>query len=176
MNKHDVDGIEAARLAQAWASARYVVHAGVETLPLTVDGADVSLAIGSTLVPFAVGKTAPAVERRWPAQRYLFISAWNPAAMPVTAPQNQLADTRLQQHLRQRDLAMQAASACDGNGGHHESGWLVLQASVSQADRLARAFGQGGVLVWDAGQAVRLRMMWPKPTSAPDHVYIDGSG
>ncbi|WP_057658710.1 DUF3293 domain-containing protein [Pseudoxanthomonas dokdonensis] len=165
MNIRRIDGTEAARLAQAWLSAHYAVEAG-EDVPFTVDGP----------LAFRVGGTAPVIERCWPAARYLFITAWNPAAVLVPPRHNQLADARLQQQLRQLRLSMHPASACDAGGGCYERGWLVPQATTAQADRLARAFGQGGVLVWDAGQAVRLRMMWPPPPKAPAHRYIDWAG
>ena len=57
-----------------------------------------------------------------------------------------------------------------------EHGCLVLEATLAQADALAKEFGQGGTLCWSAGEPVRLRMMWPRPPQADDDPHTDWIG
>ena len=59
------------------------------------------------------------------------------------------------------------------DGRWREPGWLV--AGIADADlvRLAREFGQVGVLAWRAGEPVRLRMLMPRPLQADGAMHTD---
>src|SRR6476619_1184140 len=84
-----------------------------------------------------VGVQATALESCVPAAGYAFITAWNP------------------------DSA--SASRVDND---REDGGLVLDLPVRDTDRLARRFSQDGVLTWQAGQPVRLRLYHHEPEDA----------
>ena len=92
----------------------------------------------------------------------------------------QLAHRPLQERLHARlhslELAFHPALGCNNQGGMVEHGCLVLDASLDQADALAREFGQGGTLFWEAEAPVRLRMMWPRPPQADGDPHTDWVG
>lgn len=149
---------ERARLATAWAAAHYFVT------------------LGRREWLFCAGQQAPEIERQLMADRYLFITAWNPPPGESDREANDDADERLQQRLREQELAFHPALGCNSRGEMVEDGWFVLDATAEQADALAREFGQGGTLFWEAGQPVRLRMMWPRPPQADGEPHTDWVG
>ncbi len=149
---------ERARLARAWAAAHYFVTVGRQEWL------------------FRTGMTAPEVERQIMANRYLFITAWNPPPGETPRPDNDAAQERLHARLHALGLGFHPALGCDNRGGMVEHGCVVLDATLEQADALAREFGQGGTLFWQSGAPVRLRMMWPRPTQADDDPHTDWIG
>jgi hypothetical protein len=158
MDQHSVPDTEKVRLAAAWASAHYFV----------------SIARRDWL--FTIGQDAEDIERELMAERYLFITAWNPPPGLQARQHNLAADERLQLRLREAALEHHPALGCDARGGAVERGWLVLDAPLPWSDALARDFGQGGTLAWRAGHPVRLRMQWPRPPQAPADDFIDWVG
>lgn len=149
---------ERARLATAWAAAHYFVT------------------LGRKEWLFCTGQHAPEIERQMMAERYLFITAWNPPPGESARELNDAAHERLQQRLHALALSFHPALGCNSQGGMVEYGLFVLDASLEQADALAREFGQGGTLYWQAGQPVRLRMMWPRPPQADGDAHTDWVG
>ena len=89
---------------------------------------------------------------------------------------NDAAQARLEARVQALGLSLHPALGCDNRGGMVEYGCLVLDATLAQADALAREFGQGGTLCWSTGEPVRLRMMWPRPSEAGDDPYTDWVG
>lgn len=146
--------VDAAELAATYARARYAVVLDGDALPLRV------------------GEPAVDVEAYWPLRRYGFITAWNPASVPHSDATNDTANAALGARLDAMALARQPAHAFDDDGRWREAGWLVADIEEGVLDRLAREFGQAGVLAWSFGEAVRLRMMMPRP-SQPVPVYAD---
>lgn len=147
--------VGAAELAAAYAAARYVVMLEGDTLAL------------------AVGQRAADLEAYWTGQRYLFITAWNPASEPHSDAANRTADALLVGQLdalRARRLSAWAESA---DTSWREPGWLVADLDTSTANTLAEEFGQAGILVWERGQPVRLRMLVPRPADAARMDCID---
>ena len=112
-----------------------------------------------------VGALAPALERAMPARSYGFITAWNPGSQS-SRPDNDRADAALVAELDALQIRRHRAFASDPEGGHREDGWLVLDLPLAGIDRLARRFGQDGVLAWRAGLAVRLRLYHSRPDTA----------
>jgi hypothetical protein len=149
---------ERARLATAWAAAHYFV------------------ALGRQEWLFRTGLTAADVERQIMATRYLFITAWNPPPGDTSRPLNDAAQERLHARVQALGLSFHPALGCNSQGGMVEHGCLVLDATPEQADVLAREFGQGGTLFWQAGEPVRLRMMWPRPAQADGDPHTDWVG
>lgn len=146
--------VDAAELAATYARARYAV---------VLDGDALSLRVGEPAVD---------VEAYWPLRRYGFITAWNPASVPHSEVANDTANAALGARLDAMALARQPAHAFDEDGRWREAGWLVADIEEGVLDRLAREFGQAGVLAWSCGERVRLRMMMPRPSrSVP--VYED---
>lgn len=153
-----VPGPEKRRLSKAWKAAHYFVSAGWREWL------------------FIVGQTAAEVERQLPAQGYLFITAWNPPPGESTRESNLRADERLQARLAELGVVHHAALGCDAHGSNVERGWLALDVPLHIADALAREFGQGGTLYWEAGEPVRLRMLWAHPSEPGDDESIDWVG
>ncbi len=156
--KGDVPDAERARLAIAWAAAHYFVT------------------IGRKEWLFCAGLTTPEIERQVMADRYLFITAWNPPPGEASRADNDAAQARLEARVQALGLALHPALGCNSQGGMVEYGCLVLDATLAQADALAREFGQGGTLFWSAGEPVRLRMMWPRPAGADGDPHTDWVG
>src|SRR5690606_20157330 len=73
--------VDALDLAAAYAAARYGVRVDVAPLSLRV------------------GERATELERQWPAQSYMFITAWNPASNPRPDDANHAADALLTARL-----------------------------------------------------------------------------
>jgi len=125
---------------------------------------------------FAVGRPAADIERQLDADRYLFITAWNPAPRTATLAENMAADEALQQRLHASGMARHRALGSNAQGGAFEHGWLVLDAPLATADAWAREFGQAAILCWKHGEPVRLRMFWPRPDGIGDDPHIDWAG
>ena len=137
--------LDAAGLAAAYAMAEYAVLLDGDALRLSV------------------GQHADDLEAYWPAQRYGFITAWNPRSAPQSDAANETANAALTARLDAIGAARQPAHAFDKDGQWREAGWLVANVEPDLLDLLAREFGQAGVLSWAFGEPVRLRMLVPKP-------------
>ena len=137
--------VDASELASAYAVAQYDVR---------LDG---------DILPLRVGQPATDLEAYWPAQRYAFISAWNPASQPLSDTTNEAADVELVARIDALGASRQAAWAEDGSGQWREAGWLVADLDICATEQLAREFGQAAVLAWRRGEPVRLRMLLGGP-------------
>lgn len=151
----EIQIVDAGELATAYAQAEYAVR---------LDG---------DIFRLKVGKPAGDVEAYWPADCYAFISAWNPASRPTPDTINQSADSSLVAQLKAIGAPHQPAWAEDTSGDWHEPGWLVAGLDPHMLDALAHEFGQAGVLHWEHGHPVRLKMYLARPTSAPPALHID---
>lgn len=147
--------VNASELAAAYAAADYCVLLDGETLPLRV------------------GQPAADLEAYWPARRYAFITAWNPASQPHSDAANATADALLVGRLDEARAPRHPAWAEGPGGDWREPGWLLADVEPDQCIRLAQEFGQAGVLSWERGQAVRLRMMVARPANAAAAACID---
>lgn len=137
--------VDASELATAYAAARYTVALDGDTLSLRV------------------GQVATDLEAYWPAERYSFITAWNPASEPHSDGANQTADAMLVAQLDATGAQRHAAWAESPGGEWREPGWLLADLDNGIVDLLAREFGQAGVLSWRRGEPVRLRMLVERP-------------
>lgn len=152
---HELQIVDAAELATAYAAAEYVVVLDGDTLPLRV------------------GQPATDLEAYSPAPRYAFITAWNPASEPRSDTANKAADTLLVAELDAVGAVRHAAWAQGTGSEWREPGWLVAGLDESRLHRLAMEFGQAGVLAWRAGEPVRLHMLMPQPPRARPGAYTD---
>jgi hypothetical protein len=150
--------VNAAELADAYAQAGYAV---------VLDG---------DALPIQVGEPARDVEAYWPAARYGFITAWNPASIPHSDAANETANAALVSRLDAIGASRQPAYAFDKEGLWREEGWLVADIEETLLDLVAREFGQAGVLAWSFGEPVRLRMQMPQPGGAIPRDCIDWAG
>ena len=155
MDGTDATVTQTAQLAHAYAVAHYFVT------------------IGRREWLFCVGQHAEEIEPQLEGQTYLFITAWNPAPEAATAAENLQADERLEALIRDSGLPHYRSLGSNAQGGAVEYGWLVVDAPESLADAWGREFGQAATLYWRRGQAVRLRMLWPRPVGLADDPYTD---
>ncbi|HEY4583131.1 MAG TPA: DUF3293 domain-containing protein [Lysobacter sp.] len=132
-------------LARAFAGARYRAE------------------LGGDPAEFGVGERVPAIEARLPASHYAFITAWNPDAESQPVRENASSDDALVARLEASGVDYRRTWAQAPDGGHREAGWLVAGLSPGRADAIGREFEQAGILVWAAGEAVRLHMLMPRP-------------
>ena len=151
----EIQVVDAGELATAYAQADYAVRVDGDTFQLKV------------------GKPASDVEAYWPADRYAFITAWNPASRPQSDAVNQSADSALVAQLKAIGAPHQPAWAEDPSGDWRELGWVVSGLDPHMLDALAHEFGQAGVLHWEHGDAVRLKMYLHRPPGAPPVPHID---
>lgn len=147
--------VDAAELAAAYAAAEYVVMLDSDALRLRV------------------GQPAADVEAYWTGQRYVFITAWNPASEPHSDTANKTADALLVGQLEAMGVRRQSAWAESPDASWREPGWLVADLDASQANTLAQEFGQAGILAWERGEPVRLRMLVHRPPDAPASDCVD---
>ena len=152
------DATLTAELAAAYACAHYFVS------------------IGHREWLFGVGQLAGDIERQLGAASYTFITAWNPAPEAASVAENMEADLRLQARLKQTGHAHHSSLGSNAQGGAVEYGWVVLDMGVEASDALAREFSQAGLLYWQHGEPVRLRMLWPRPVGVADDPYVDWAG
>lgn len=145
---------DAIPLARAFAAAEYHAELGGEPLA------------------FHVGRRAQEIERRLPAATYAFITAWNPEAQAQPVRENALDDDALASRLAAAGVEHRRTWAQDAAGGHREAGWLVAGLTPERADALGQEFEQAGILAWTVGEAVRLRMLRPRPPGA-DLPHVD---
>lgn len=150
--------VDAADLAMAYAAAQYCVLIDGDALPLRV------------------GQPASDVEAYWPAERYLFITAWNPASELRSDTANETADTLLVGQLDAAGAPRLAAWAQGADGDWREPGWLVAGLDDTTSSTLAQEFGQAGILMWERGQPVSLRMLLHRPAEAPADPYTHWLG
>lgn len=158
MDGEEIRGELAASLATDYAAAHYFVT------------------IGHQEWLFGVGQYAQDVERQLSAERYLFITAWNPAPNAATPAQNTAADGRLQARIRERGFRHHSALGSNARGGAVEYGWVVLDVPLETGDAWAREFGQAGTLCWQRGEPIRLRMLCPRPAGVADQPHTDWAG
>lgn len=149
---HVVDAVE---LARAYATAEYAV---------VLDG---------DALEFRVGAPATDVEAYWPAQRYFFITAWNPASQPQSEAANEAADALLVARLDAAGAPRRAAWSQAPGGEWREPGWLVAELAGPLGEQLAREFGQAGVLAWERGRPVGLCMSIPRPYGAAPVPHVE---
>lgn len=142
--------VNAAELATAYAAARYAVVLEGDVLALQV------------------GRPATDLEAYWPAGRYVFITAWNPASEPRSDTANATADALLLAQIDHYRAARLPAWAESPDGQWREPGWLLADLDGDTADRLAIEFGQAAILAWQRGEPVRLRMLMEQPSDAGD--------
>jgi hypothetical protein len=147
--------VDAAELATAYAAADYVVMLDGDTLPLRV------------------GRPATDLEAYSPASGYAFLTAWNPASEPRSDAANQAADALLVAQLDAAGAVRHPAWAQGPDGQWREPGWLVAGLHENELYRLALEFGQAAVLAWRSGEPVRLRMLMPRPPCAQAAAYTD---
>ena len=123
-----------------------------------------------------VGTQASALEEQLQGARYAFITAWNADSERDAQVDNQRADGELTAELDALGVSRLRAHAEDGQGGHREDGWLVRDLPLAALDRLARHFGQDGVLAWSTGEPVRLRLYRAEPADAAGLLWVDWVG
>ncbi len=138
--------------------------------------ADYFVALGRREWRFRIGDIVPDIEDVLQGERYLFITAWNPISDDLGLDANIEADQLLQARLQQAGFQHHLALGSDTLGGHSEHGWLVLDLPRATADLLAREFRQAGVVYWQRGEPVRLRMQSPQPHHWQSHDCVDWTG
>jgi uncharacterized protein DUF3293 len=147
-----------AALAAAFAKARYDV-------PELGDAGSIHVGTDARSLHAALG-----------AKRYAFITAWNPDSESRSRVDNDRCDGELTSQLDRLGVRRLRAHATDAQGGHREHGWLALDLPVEELDRLARGFGQDGVLCWTPHEAVRLRLYHREPADAASTLWTDWVG
>jgi hypothetical protein len=145
-------------------------------LAITYSRAEYALVMDGDALHLHVGQPARDVEAYWPARRYGFITAWNPASVPFSDTANETANAALVARLDAMGVQRLPAHAFARDGSWREAGWLIADLDEPLLDLLGREFKQAGILSWAAGEPVRLRMLMPCPADVPDIEWIDWVG
>jgi len=107
-----------------------------------------------------VGETSPALDRLLGERPWAVITAHNPDGRLCSAKTNATAQRSLEESLRDlQPVALLSVSNRDPEGRWpEEPAWLFTLQSLSQADRLARRFGQRATLTGLPGAPAQLRI------------------
>lgn len=121
-----------------------------------------------------VGRPAPEVEAWCPqAQRFGLLSAWDPHSIPRPDDVNRAADDNLHRDLMLSGLPIRAAFSSAANRTWREPSWLIAGIALADLDALSWSYGQLGVLAWERGQPVRLRVDAACPAGFGEHLWVD---
>lgn len=116
-----------------------------------------------------IGLPAPGPELAYAgAGRFGLLSAWNPQSIVRPEPANRRADQALHDALLASGRIFVPAFSSAPDRSWREPSWLVLDLAMEDLDTLGRRFGQLGMLTWQRGEPVRLRMLAPRPDRLED--------
>jgi hypothetical protein len=122
----------------------------------------------------AIGQPAPELEACFPdANEFGLVSAWNPHSVVRPERANRVADDALRASLQTTGLPHRPGFSAARNRSWREPGWVVMGLPVDELDALAQRFGQLGVLHWQRGGRVRLRLYHASPRGWPGSAWVD---
>lgn len=125
-----------------------------------------------------IGLPAPGPELAYPeAGGFALLSAWDPQSVPRPEATNRRADQALHGALLASGRIFVPAFSSAPDRSWREPSWLVMDLAMDDLDALGRRFGQLGMVAWRRGEAVRLRMLAPRPDRLDDPLerlaYVD---
>ena len=125
-----------------------------------------------------VGLPAPGPELAYPdTVRFALLSAWDPQSVPRPEAANRRADQALNAALLASGRTFVPAFSSAPDRSWREPGWLVMDLGMDDLDALGRRFDQLGIVAWQRGEAVRLRMFAERPDRLEDPLerlaYVD---
>ncbi len=116
-----------------------------------------------------IGLPAPGPELAYSdAGNFALLSAWDPQSVPRPEAVNRRADQALHDALLASGRTFVPAFSSAPDRSWREPSWLVMDLEQDDLDALGRRFGQLGMVVWRKGEAVRLRMLSPRPDGLED--------
>lgn len=122
-----------------------------------------------------IGLPAPGPELvHGDATGFAVLSAWDPQSVPRPEPVNRRADQSLHDALLASGKIFVPAFSSAPDRSWREPSWMVMDLPMDDLDLLGRRFGQLGMLTWQRGQAVRLRMMAARPDRLDDPFELLG--
>ena len=125
-------------------------------------------------IEIAVGHAAPQLEAQLgDTTAFAYITACNPGSQLQSATWNQHADGELRMAIDAHGVRRWPMTSSSPDGHWWESGWLIGDLSHSMLDDLAKRFGQTGVLLWQRGEPVRLRMYGAIGSPHPQTDWIE---
>lgn len=120
-----------------------------------------------------IGKPAEDAERLLGVPGpYALVTAFNPWGKTREASGNEAADKALAEAIDALSLLRWRALNAAPDGRWVEPGWLVAGIQTADLDALARRFGQRGVLHWERGAPVRLRLYARPDETAQDLIGV----
>jgi hypothetical protein len=143
-------------LISAFAGAEYLVDA--EPMPIKLH----------------LGRLAPRLNRLLEGRDWAIVTAHNPDGRLQSDQCNAAADERLKKCLNElAPAACLPARNRDPSGQWpDEPGWLFTPEDFTQADRLARRFGQRAIVAGGASEPAALRIYAANCTALPDFARI----
>ncbi|MFW5926505.1 MAG: DUF3293 domain-containing protein [Wenzhouxiangella sp.] len=129
----------------------------------------VSTAAGSLTV--RIGAEHPRLDRQIGYRPWAIVTAFNPGATESASGDNRRRHARLVERTERAGLASLPACNRDPSGSWpDEPGLLVYPCDSDSARKLAREFGQLGVVTGAPGEMARLELIgkdWPADVSGP---------
>ncbi len=119
------------------------------TYQLTVNGQQVPVRVGSSASELAV------LLAQLGAQRWAFITAWNPRSKILTSPENARLNAQLFQSLMGQKYAP-AIAIPDDDSWPREPGFVIFDGAMPTLLSLAEQFEQNAVVVGQGGDAPEL--------------------
>lgn len=124
-----------------------------------------------------IGHRAPELEAFFPqSQHFGLLSAWDPHSVPRPEAVNRRADEALHTALLASELPFRPGFCSAPNRSWREPSWVVMDMPDEDFDRLALRYGQLGTLVWNRGEAIRLRMYAQQPLMAKPREFVEWCG
>lgn len=137
-------------------------------------GADYRWELDGQWRELAIGQPAPDADAGFPdAGEFGLVTAWNPHSVVRPERANRVADDALQAELAAGGVAFRPGFAAAHNRSWREPGWLVAGMPVQALDALAQRYGQLGILYWQRGTPVRLRLYHARPMGWPGSPWVD---
>ena len=139
-------------------------HSGVneisEQLWLAYQATSFEADLPTGLVRIRVGRPCPGVDEQLKEvglQDWAFITAFNPASVPQSEPENQQRHVELQRVVASLGLlAFEGAGVPDNSNWKPERSLLILGITLEDAVALGRQFGQNAIVTGSIGKSAEL--------------------
>ena len=146
----------------------------IDALIAAFAAAEYLVDVGPRPIALRLSRQTPALDRILGGRTWAIVTAHNPDGHPQTHRRNAAAHATLEACLDRIAPAMRLPACNRDPKGRwpDEPGWLFTPEDVTQADRLARRFGQRAIVTGGAGQRAELRIYDARCTALPDFARI----
>lgn len=116
-----------------------------------------SLDTDAGTVQFRIGQQPVGAAALQPCRSVTIVTAWNPKCRNQPRADNDRAQARLVEYIREKRYRFVPANGSSEDGSDVEESLAVFDLDEEEAHALGAKFGQGAVMFWDGGDA---RLIW----------------